>query len=48
MQLPDTLHRFQELGFLTALGLVENVSRSAFQGKGSILQVSAQLLVGLG
>ena len=28
MQFPDTLHRLQELGFLTALSLVENVSRS--------------------
>lgn len=48
MQLSDTLHRLQELGFLTALGLVEDLQGGAFQGEGCILQVSAQLLVGLG
>lgn len=48
MQLPDALHRLLELGFLTALGFVENLQCGAFQGEGSILQISAQLLVGLG
>jgi len=35
MQIPDTLHRLQELGFLAALGFVEDLQWGAFQGEGS-------------
>lgn len=45
MQLAHVLYRLQELDFLTALGLVEDLQYSTIQGEGSILQVSAQLLV---
>jgi hypothetical protein len=48
MQLADSLHRLKEASIIAALGFVEDIQCSAFQGKLCILQVSAQLLVGLG
>jgi hypothetical protein len=48
MQLVDALHRLNEAGIIAALSLMEDLQRGGLQGKGGSLQVSAQLLVGLG
>lgn len=48
MQFANALHRLKKLSFLATLGFVEDFQSGAFQCKGRIFQVSAQLLVGFG